>query len=197
MRTFFSVLIFTYATLVTFPARAALVLYEPFAYPAGDSLDGTEGAAVNAGGKTAPNGNKWFALGYGTQPNYNSLVGTQVVDLNLAVAGLQEPTGNAVWYGGGGYSTRLATGTLSSGTVYASFAFRIFDITGLPGGRTCRRLQQHAGATKQQPHDNRQLSVGPSDARYDGQPRELQHRAEQNLRIIRRRVGLRRVHGQR
>ena len=132
MRTFFSVLIFTWATLATFPASAALVLYEPFAYSAGDSLDGIEGAAANAGGKTAPNGNKWFPAGYSSQPSYNALDGTQVVDLNLAVAGLQEPTGNAVWYGGNGYSTRLGTGTLNSGTVYSSFAFRIFDITGLP-----------------------------------------------------------------
>src|SRR3981189_342936 len=132
MRVFFSVLIFICAGLSAFTARAALVLYAPVAYAAGDSLDGIDGAAVNAGGKSAPNGNKWFAIGYGTQPNYNGLAGTQVVDLNLAVAGLQEPTGNAIWYGGGGYSSRLATGTFTSGTVYASFAFRIFDITGLP-----------------------------------------------------------------
>ena len=131
MRTIFSVLIFTNAALVTFTASAELVLYEPFAYPAGDSLDGVDGAAINAGGKTAPNGNKWFPAGYSTQPNFNALVGTQVVDLNLAVAGLQEPAGNAVWYGGNGYSARLATGSFNSGTVYASFAFRIFDITGL------------------------------------------------------------------
>ena len=131
MRTFFSVSIFVFAALVAFPASAALVLYEPFAYPAGDSLDGIEGAAVNAGGKTAPNGNKWFPAGYSTQTTYNALSGTQVVDLNLAVEGLQAPTGNAVSYGGNGYSARLGTGTLNSGTVYASFAFRIFDITGL------------------------------------------------------------------
>jgi predicted esterase len=131
MRAFFSVLIFTCASLAPFTARATLVLYEPFAYPAGDSLDGIEGATVNAGGKTAPNGNKWYPAGYNTQPNYNALDGAQVVDLNLAVAGLKESVGNAVWYGGGGYSTRLATGTFTSGTVYSSFAFRIFDISGL------------------------------------------------------------------
>ncbi|MEX2307355.1 MAG: PHB depolymerase family esterase [Pirellulales bacterium] len=131
MRYFFGVLIFTCPALATSVARAELVVYEPFAYPVGDSLDGIDGAAVNAGGKTAPNGNQWFPAGYSTQTEFNALVGTQVVDLNLAVAGLQEPAGNAVWYGGNGYSARLATGSLNSGTVYASFAFRIFDITGL------------------------------------------------------------------
>src|SRR6266446_6378315 len=125
MRAFLSVLLFTYVALVTFPASATLVLYEPFAYPAGESLDGIDSAAVNAGGKTAPNGNKWFPAGYNTQPNFNALDGTQVVDFNLAVAGLKESVGNAIWYGGGGYSTRLATGTFTSGTVYSSFAFRI------------------------------------------------------------------------
>ena len=74
-------------------ASAALVLYEPFAYPVGDSLDGIDGAPVNAGGKTAPNGNKWFPAGYSTQTDFNALVGTQVVDLNLAVDGLQAADG--------------------------------------------------------------------------------------------------------
>jgi predicted esterase len=132
MRTFFSVLIFACAALVSFTASAELLVYEPFAYPVGDSLDGIDGAAVNAGGKTAPNGNQWFPAGYSTQTEFNALVGTQVVDLNLAVDGLQEPAGNAVWYGGNGYTTRLGTGSINSGTVYASYAFRIFDITGLP-----------------------------------------------------------------
>jgi predicted esterase len=131
MRTLFSLLIFTFAALVTSTASGALVLYEPFSYPVGNSLDGIDGALVNAGGQTAPNGNKWFPAGYSTQTDFNALVGTQVVDLNLAVDGLQQATGNAVWYGGNGYTTRLATGSLNSGTVYASFAFRIFDITGL------------------------------------------------------------------
>ena len=91
MRAFFSVLLFTYVALVTLPASAILVLYEPFAYPAGESLDGIDGAAVNAGGKTAPNGNKWFPAGYNTQPNYNALDGTQRVGFNLSVPGLQDP----------------------------------------------------------------------------------------------------------
>src|SRR5438132_8459070 len=108
MRAFFSVLIFTSAAMATFTARAELVLYEPFAYPAGETLDGIDGAAVNAGGKTAPNGNKWFPAGYNTQPNYNALDGSQLVGFNLSVPGLQAPTGNAIWYGGGGYSSPLA-----------------------------------------------------------------------------------------
>src|SRR2546423_616586 len=110
MRAFFCALLFTCVALVTVPVSATLVLYEPFAYPAGESLDGLDGAAVNAGGKTAPNGNKWNPAGYSSQPNFNAFDGTQVVDLNLGVAGLQNSSGNAVWYGGGGYSTRLATG---------------------------------------------------------------------------------------
>jgi dienelactone hydrolase len=132
MRILFSALIISYAALASLTASAELLVYEPFAYPVGDSLDGIDGAAINAGGQTAPNGNQWFPAGYSTQENFNALVGTEIVDLNLAVEGLQAPSGNAVWYGGNGYSTRLGTGTLNSGTVYASFAFRIFDITGLP-----------------------------------------------------------------
>src|SRR3954452_5922772 len=125
MRVLFIALIMVCSQLVTMSAHAALVLYEPFAYPLGDTLDGVDGAAVNAGGKTAPNGNKWNPAGYSLQATYNALDGTQVLDLNLAVAGLQNPAGNAVWYGGGGYSTRLATGAFTSGTVFSSFAFRI------------------------------------------------------------------------
>jgi acetyl esterase/lipase len=132
LRALFSVLSLTCAALVTLPATAALVLYEPYAYPVGDFLDGTEGAVVSAGGKTATNGSRWFPAGYNSQTSYNALAGTQIVDLNLAVAGLKEPTGNAVWYGGGGYSTRVGIFPINGGTVYASFAFRIFDITGLP-----------------------------------------------------------------
>jgi predicted esterase len=131
MRMLFFALILMYSAIVAMPVRAALVLYEPFAYPVGDMLDGLDGVAVNAGGKTAPNGNKWNPAGYSSQPTYNAFDGTQVVDLNLAVAGLQNPSGNAAWYGGNGYSTRLGTGLFNSGTVYSSFAFRIFDITGL------------------------------------------------------------------
>src|SRR5262245_61193301 len=132
MRTFVGVLVCLCAGLTTFPAAATLLLYEPFAYSVGDTLDGVDGVAVNAGGKTASNGNKWNPAGYNTQTNYNALDGTQVVGLNLSVAGLQSPTGNAIWYGGGGYSARLALLSQNSGTVYSSFAFRIFDISGLP-----------------------------------------------------------------
>jgi dienelactone hydrolase len=132
MRRILSVLIYLYVGLLAITASAELIVYEPFAYPVGDSLDGIDGTPVNAGGQTAPNSHQWFPAGYSTQSEFNALVGTEVVDLNLAVAGLQEPAGNAIWYGGNGYSARLGTGTLNSGTVYASYAFRIFDITGLP-----------------------------------------------------------------
>jgi acetyl esterase/lipase len=125
-------LIFGLLVVATLPARAALVLYEPFAYPVGDSLDGTDGTSINFGGKTAPNGSKWFPAGYNTQTIYNELDGTQIVGLNLGVAGLKAPVGNAAWYGGGGYSTRLDMGFINSINVYSSFAFRIFDITGVP-----------------------------------------------------------------
>ncbi len=132
MRKFFSALIFFYAGLASLTASAELIVYEPFAYPVGDALDGIDGAAVDGGGKTAANGNQWYPAGYNTQSTFNALVGTEVIDLNLGVAGLQEPAGNAVWYGGNGYTARLGIGSIDSGTLYASFAFRITDITGLP-----------------------------------------------------------------
>src|SRR6476620_9121488 len=132
MRASVCALVFLLGTSLCLRSRATLVLYEPFNYPVGDTLDGIDGASIVSGGKTAPNGNKWYPSGYSTQANYNAFDGTQVVGLNLGVAGLKEPVGNAVWYGGGGYSTRVATFPINSGTVYSSFAFRIFDIAGLP-----------------------------------------------------------------
>ena len=119
------------ATCYGMSARATVLLYEPFAYPAGDTLDGVDGAAVNAGGKTSPNGNKWNPAGYSSQTSFNAFDGTELIDFNLSVPGLQNSTGNAVCYGGNGYSSRLAFATQTSGTVYSSFAFRIFDISGL------------------------------------------------------------------
>ena len=127
MRTFYIALILAGSAPLVGPLRAAPVLYEPFAYPVGDTLDGLDSAAVNAGGKTAPNGNKWNPAGYSSQPTYNAFDGTQVVDLNLAVAGLQNPSGNAVWYGGNGYSTRWEQAYLTAGlcTRRSRFGFSI------------------------------------------------------------------------
>jgi hypothetical protein len=46
MRNLFGMLIFLLAGLATFSAKADLVVYEPFAYPVGNSLDGIDGAPV-------------------------------------------------------------------------------------------------------------------------------------------------------
>jgi hypothetical protein len=116
-------------------ARATLALYESFNYPSGTGLDGNEGAAISAGGQTAPNGNKWYPAGYNTQTVYNALVGIAVVHENLTTPGLKSPVGNAIVFGGAGYDARLGLGTLpTSGSLFASYAFRIDDITGLGDG---------------------------------------------------------------
>ncbi len=113
-------------------ARATLALYESFNYPSGTGLDGTDGVVISTGGQTAPNGNKWYPVGYNTQTAYNALVGTAVVHENLTVPGLKAPAGNAVVFGGAGYNARLALGTLpTSGSLFASYGFRVDDITGL------------------------------------------------------------------
>jgi predicted esterase len=113
-------------------SRANLALYEPFDYPSGGQLDGADGAALSAGGQIAPNGKAWYAAGYNTQTTYNVGSGTQIVNENLAINGLQSPSGAAVFYGGAGYCARLDLGSnFNTSTVYASFAFRVADITAL------------------------------------------------------------------
>jgi hypothetical protein len=102
-------------------ASAALIVYEPFDYPTG-SLQG----------QTNPsNGMTWLRAG--TSPNPTAI---NVATGNLTLPPtMTTPVGNSATINGvgdgSGSTTRLALGqTISSGSVYYSFAFRADALTG-------------------------------------------------------------------
>jgi hypothetical protein len=104
-------------SLAALPAVSlALPDYEPFNYSAG----------INLIGNTNANGLFWTAAGPG---------GTQVTVAsgNLNVFGLSPSTGNSIRINAAtGPSARMGTEfTVTSGTVFYSFAFRVADLTGL------------------------------------------------------------------
>ncbi len=102
-------------------ASAALIVYEPFDYPTG-SLQG----------QTNPsNGLTWLRAGTSANPT-----AINVASGNLALPPtMTTPVGNSATINGigdgSGSTTRLALGqTISSGSVYYSFAFRADALTG-------------------------------------------------------------------
>ncbi len=88
----------------TLPARADLLLNEPFDYPVATVLDD---AAT-----------PWLA-----DASLGDYI--QVVANNLSVPGLAPPSGRSVQYGGGGRSSSRTFGTQTSGTLYYSLALRL------------------------------------------------------------------------
>ena len=88
----------------TLPARADLLLNEPFDYPVATVLDD---AAT-----------PWLA-----DASLGDYI--QVVANNLTVPGLAPASGRSVQYGGGGRSSSHAFGTQTSGTLYYSLALRL------------------------------------------------------------------------
>ena len=115
-------------TLVcTFTASVyALPDYEPFAdATSGGGTSYTPGA--NLGGQITSQGLTWADVGT-TQSGAFITVSSG----NLTVPGMPAPQGNSITFGGLGKSARLGLGsTISSGTVYFSFAIDITSITGL------------------------------------------------------------------
>lgn len=137
------------------PVQAAVLVYEPFNYPVTDDTNNHGLTGVNgnpytaAGGYVAPNGRTWQPTGYGTantnnllSPNYDKSHDAVIVSPGLTVPGLSPSgMGNAVSYGGPGYTPRLdirptadTAGDITpaqGGVAYYSMAFQITDITGL------------------------------------------------------------------
>jgi hypothetical protein len=107
--------------LVTSTASADLVAYEPFDY-------GDVGATLQ--GMTNPGGETWLRAGTANPPSEIKVAGG-----NLAVPSpLLPPVGNSGEINGigngNGASIRLGLGqTISSGTVYYSFAYRADELT--------------------------------------------------------------------
>jgi hypothetical protein len=155
--------------------QAAVLLYEPFDYPVTNDtnnrgLTGVNGNAYTAsGGYVAPNGRTWQPTGYGTaatnnllSANYDKVHDAVIVSPGLSVPGLSPGVGNAVSYGGPGYTPRLdvratadAAGDITpaqGGIAYYSMAFRITDITGLqPVGGTIAAFNNSVGQQAQNP----------------------------------------------
>ena len=77
-------------------------------------------------GQTNAAGQRW------TQAGPSDANQPTVVAANLNVAGLATATGNSIQFGGNGTSARFNLGTnVASGTLYASFVFKLTDLTGL------------------------------------------------------------------
>ena len=109
------------ALLLAGTAPAGLILYEPF--------NGTTGSLL--GQTNASNGMSWLRAGVSTAPTAINEVGGNLPLTN----GMPAPIGNSVALTGIGDSSgstdRLPLGTtISSGTVYYSFALRADDLTG-------------------------------------------------------------------
>jgi len=90
---------------------ATLLVYEPFNYPAGDSLNG----------KTLNGAQTWSLNGTGDD--------TFIVPNSLSLAGLAAPSAQSITNGGAGAAVRLALGaSVSGGTLYYSFPMRIDEV---------------------------------------------------------------------
>ena len=104
----------------------ALPDYEPFAdatasagtaYLVNDPLIGQKDAQGQSWAQAGPN-----------QPSPQPTISAG----NLSVSGLADPQGNSVSFGGNGTSARFGLGSsITSGTIYYSFAFKLTDITAL------------------------------------------------------------------
>jgi hypothetical protein len=100
-------------------AKAAL-LYDPFNYSVGTDLTGQ-----------SPNGGatSWQAMGTSGASGSDPIT---IASGSLSVPGLAPSTGNSITYGGLGLTDRIPLGqTITSGTLYYSFAFKITDLGGL------------------------------------------------------------------
>lgn len=107
----------SFATTVS----AALIVYEPFAYPTG-SVEGN----VNSS-----NGMTWLRAGTSANPTaINVATGSLPVPPKISASIANSATIDGIGDGSGS-TTRLALGqTISSGSVYYSFAFRADALTG-------------------------------------------------------------------
>jgi len=136
-------------------ASATLIISEPFNYSVTDGtnnsgISGTDGEVytTGGGGYAAANGAAWQPTGYvNLSANYDKANDAVIVNNNLSVTGLAASTGNAVSFGGAGYTPRLdfrqtpgstaldikPTGGQST-VVYYSLAFQVTDLTGLAAG---------------------------------------------------------------
>jgi hypothetical protein len=100
-------------------AKAALI-YDPFDYLVGADLTGQ-----------SPNGgiNSWQVMGTGGTGGTDPIL---IEAGSLSVPGLAPSTGNSITYGGLGLTNRIPLGvTITSGTLYYSFAFKITDLGSL------------------------------------------------------------------
>lgn len=107
---------------VTLPARASLILYEPFDYAEDRFLAAT---APNAGpnsttspiGYLAPNFNNWYGAGIAAATNYLVANDALVTSTDLTVAGLYKPNvTRSVSMGATGHTFRLSLNTSSAGS---------------------------------------------------------------------------------
>src|SRR6188472_4015610 len=100
-------------------AEAALIVYEPFDYPADFFLVstpvGTSNSTTNPKGYLAPNSNNWYGTGLtGTYQTANDGV---VTNADLTVAGLAKPgVTRSVSMGGQGHTMRLSLNSSSPGS---------------------------------------------------------------------------------
>lgn len=112
-------------------ASAALLLYEPFDYTAGDRLGGSGTSPL---GKVAPNGEQWITRSPAAAGSYNPANDTLITAGSLSYTGLAASQGNSVRYGssvaGGGAglytdAIRLPGGAaVNSGSLYYSAVVR-------------------------------------------------------------------------
>jgi hypothetical protein len=112
----------TLLCLGTLSVRAALPLYDPFDYsPVGADLTGQ-----------SPDGGTTLWQVMGTSGGVSGTDPITIASGSLTVSGLPPSIGNSVTYGGLGLTNRIPLGlTITTGTVYYSFAFQVTDLGGL------------------------------------------------------------------
>jgi hypothetical protein len=135
-----------FAVLICTTAQAALLMYEPFDYPAGERLGGS--TAAGPVGQTNSNGQVWITRSPATVIPYDEARDVLITEGSISYPGLALSSGNSVRYGTNAavadktntmytVAIDLPGDAITSGSVYYSMIVHFHSSIPAGGARTC------------------------------------------------------------